>query len=435
MATLSTQPGQPGQVISDAGRILKRLDRIYVDTYLLQQRISSGILLGSTLSDHLPVVAVFQLGPHGGSKKSGYQMNVSSFQDPKLKEQIPRLWTQWQEKYESSNSPAHDAQILHQKDGQVLPVVRKKQTAIHCLQDENGQMVEDEEAILNLAIRYFSQILQELPPDAERHSVVEDLLFQTNAKVTTEEKEALSKNLTVDEVHTAAKLLGRNKCPGPDGVPLEFFLIYWETIAPLIFKATADGLQQGTLVPFFNRGIIALLSKDGDATLLKNKRLITLLNAIYKIWAKALQLRLTPILQRLITWEQNSFLPGRQLHSTVLLCSEVVHHAKQIGQPCVLLKIDFRKAFDTLNWEFLYQTMKKMDFGENFIDMVAALNENARSSIRINNTCSRTFGITRSELTLARREELDRKVARKLAIVTLRFKVVGDRLHASWRPP
>ncbi|KAL3689717.1 hypothetical protein R1sor_016026 [Riccia sorocarpa] len=166
--------------------------------------------------------------------------------------------------------------------------------------------------------------------------------------------------------------------------------------ASLLIEATAEGLMQGRLLPFFNRGMITLLQKDGDSTLLTNKRPITLLNAVYKVWAKALQLRLSPVLQRLVTWEQNAFLPGRNLHSTVFLCNEAVHEAKALQQDAVLLKIDFKKAFDTLRWQFIYDVMEKMQFGQVFISFVQALNTNAASSVRINNTITKTFQISRS---------------------------------------
>ena len=32
--------------------------------------------------------------------------------------------------------------------------------------------------------------------------------------------------------------------------------------------------------------------------------------------------------------------------------------------------IDFEKAFDTLEWDFVFQTLKKMSFGQSFINWV-----------------------------------------------------------------
>ncbi|KAL3682636.1 hypothetical protein R1sor_000658 [Riccia sorocarpa] len=411
-AVLLAQDQSQNSLPTDGGRVLKRLDQVYADSTLIQKHISTEILPGTGLSDHLPVLAIFHLGSPPAPKKTNFRMNIALLKDPKLKEQIIKLWPIWQKKYEDYGTPAlltlkycikrvskfaqlwgkrlatlrkekqhrltlrlhglllqlqsdpanvatqlklqeaqtqlstwesEKAKWLQQhldrkweEDGDRSSKLffnsiksRKKQTGIHAIQDEDGSMHTNEEEILDLAAHYFASILQEPPPNPEQHTALDDLLTRSSARVTQPERESLQKDFTIQELHNAAKLLGKNKCPGPDGIPLEFFLLFWDTVSPLIFKATTEGVQQGSILPFFNRGVITLLQKDGDVTLLKNKRPITLLNAIYKIWAKGLQLRLSPILQRLITWDENAFIPGRQLHSTVYLCNEAIFETKK----------------------------------------------------------------------------------------------------------
>ncbi|KAL3689494.1 hypothetical protein R1sor_015803 [Riccia sorocarpa] len=107
-AMLLGQEGQDNDQLLDAGRMLKRLDRIYVGS-TLHNLISTKILPGSELSDHLPVISVFQLGSPSVFNKTNYRMNTASLQDPKLKAQLATLWVQWQIKYENSNTPALQA--------------------------------------------------------------------------------------------------------------------------------------------------------------------------------------------------------------------------------------------------------------------------------------------------------------------------------------
>ncbi|KAL3682785.1 hypothetical protein R1sor_000807 [Riccia sorocarpa] len=440
LALLLHNQGQLTPQLTDGGRILKRLDRVYAEASLIPCHRSTEIFSGSELSDHLPVVAVFQIGPPAFHRNSNYRMNTSLFQDPVFREHIERLWKQWQKRYEDANTPATltlkycikrsskflqsdpsnvDTQLKLDEAQKQLATweaekarwiqfhldrkweeegkrstklffnsikSRRRQMNTHAIQDEAGILHSDEDAMLDIAAEYFSNILTEPPPDHLQQTAVQEILGSTNAQVSQEERDSLQQHFTLSDLHTAAKLLGRNKCPGPDGVPLEFFHTFWDTISPLLLQATTEGLQQGTILPFFNRGVITLLHKDGDQTLLKNKRPIMLLNAVYKIWAKAMQLLLTPILQRIITWEQNAFLPGRHLHTTVFLCNEAIQEAKRNDTDVVWLKIDFRKAFDTIRWDFLYSAMQKMQFGDYFISLVAALNTNASSSVRVNNS-------------------------------------------------
>ncbi|KAL3680946.1 hypothetical protein R1sor_023902 [Riccia sorocarpa] len=78
------------------------------------------------------------------------------------------------------------------------------------------------------------------------------------------------------------------------------------------------------------------------------------------------------------------------------MCNEAVFQAKTRGQDSILLKIDFRKEFDTIKWDFLYVAMRKMGFGDTFISFITALNNNATSSVRLNNTSSKSFQTSRS---------------------------------------
>lgn len=128
-----------------------------------------------------------------------------------------------------------------------------------------------------------------------------------------------------------------NKFPGPDGAPVEFFRSLWETVGPLILLTLNTGIQQGAFPASLSRGLIVLLPKKGDQKLIKNKRPITLLNVVYKIGAKALQRRMSPILQRIISPQQTAFLPGRSSHHSLIMLGEMLHQAASLGGDYVLL--------------------------------------------------------------------------------------------------
>jgi hypothetical protein len=72
------------------------------------------------------------------------------------------------------------------------------------------------------------------------------------------------------------------------------------------------------------QGLIALLHKGGDRLKLTNWHPITLLNISYKILAKALQLRLQPVLMDIISFDQSAFLPMRFILDNILLTSETM---------------------------------------------------------------------------------------------------------------
>ena len=103
-----------------------------------------------------------------------------------------------------------------------------------------------------------------------------------------------------------------------------------------------------------NRGLIALLHKGEPTDLLTNYSPITLLNVSYKIMAKALQKRLQLVLPDLFDEDQTTFLPMRYILDNVLMQTETIKWCKQSDQDLILLKLDFRKAYNIVSPPFMF---------------------------------------------------------------------------------
>lgn len=98
-------------------------------------------------------------------------------------------------------------------------------------------------------------------------------------------------------------------------------------------------------------GTITLLPKVKQATSIKQCRPICLLNVIYKIITKVLNLRLTKITDKVIG-RQTAFIPGRNIFQVVVILHEVVHELKITKQAGIILELDFEEAYDKVNWHF-----------------------------------------------------------------------------------
>ena len=112
------------------------------------------------------------------------------------------------------------------------------------------------------------------------------------------------------------------------------------------------------------RGVIILIPKE-DSSLLEqgNWRPITLLNVDLKTAAKAIAKRLEPVLPKLIHPDQTGFVKGRYIREIVRLISDVMEYAKVQNIPGLSLSLDFRKAFDSLEWPFIMKTLDYFNFG------------------------------------------------------------------------
>jgi hypothetical protein len=99
-------------------------------------------------------------------------------------------------------------------------------------------------------------------------------------KISKSDRELMDKDITVEGLHRAVKLMAAEKCPGPDGATTKFFAQQWSVIGPVLHPAALEGILTGRLNEAFTRGYLVLLAKKGDPTLFTNKRPLTMLNTI-----------------------------------------------------------------------------------------------------------------------------------------------------------
>lgn len=220
-------------------------------------------------------------------------------------------------------------------------------------------------------------------------------MFVTNT-ISESERRSMDEPISFAELFTTANQMKKGRVPGPDGVPLEFYITFWEHVGPLIHEILLEGLQIDQFHVRIVKGHIVLIPKKGNQFLVSNKRPLTLLNVVYKIWAKPYQLRLSKVLNRFISYHQSAFLPGRSIHHSVLLLNEILHRAALSGLDFALLKLDICKAFDKTEWDFLIALLEHIGFGPNFIRFITATMANATFAVIINGHQSDPLKITHS---------------------------------------
>ena len=130
------------------------------------------------------------------------------------------------------------------------------------------------------------------------------------------------------------------------------------------------------------RGVICLIPKDDSCLIeLSNWRPLTLLNVDYKILAKVIGKRIESILSSLIHSDQTGFIKGRFIGQNVRLLNDIIEYTDVKKLPGILLFIDFRKAFDTIEWKFIHKCIELYNFGSVIRQWVSILYNNAESSV------------------------------------------------------
>jgi hypothetical protein len=76
------------------------------------------------------------------------------------------------------------------------------------------------------------------------------------------------------------------------------------------------------------------------------------------------------VADRLIASNQTAFIKGRYILESVVIAHEVIHSVHSGKQQGLVLKLDYEKAYDQVNWEFLFEVLEKGSFGEKWISWI-----------------------------------------------------------------
>lgn len=144
--------------------------------------------------------------------------------------------------------------------------------------------------------------------------------------------------------------MNRGKCPGSDGLSVEFYSKFWHLVEGPLLAALTTASGVGKLSTEQCRGIITLIPKKGvDRRRVENWRPITLLNVDYKLFTKVHAIRLQSCIGEVIHSDQTGFMRGRYIGVNVRTIADVVDFTRSSGSQGWLLGCDFSKAFDMVS--------------------------------------------------------------------------------------
>ena len=173
-----------------------------------------------------------------------------------------------------------------------------------------------------------------------------------------------------------------NKTPGIDGFPSEFFKVFWVKLKYLVLNALNHCYEKGMLSISMRQTIINCIPKGDKARdNIKNWRPISLLSVLYKLASSAIAARMNTVLNKLISQDQTGFVKGRYIGETTRLIYDIMHYTEVKELDGLLMLIDFEKAFDSISWKFMYNTLTFFGFGTSFIHWIKMFNNNIKACV------------------------------------------------------
>jgi len=167
-------------------------------------------------------------------------------------------------------------------------------------------------------------------------------------------------------------------------------------VGKLLVECFNESFAKGEMSPSQRQAVITLLEKkDKKRCDLKNWWPISLVNVDAKIASKVIAERMKRLLPDLINNNQSGYIPGRSIGENIRSILDIMDYTKATNLPGVLLFIDFEKAFDSLEWDFVNKCLQLFNFGPDFIKWVNIIYKDIQSCVINNGLCSNYFTIER----------------------------------------
>lgn len=209
------------------------------------------------------------------------------------------------------------------------------------------------------------------------------------------EAEGLEIPFTEQEVREAIKECGGSKAPGPDGVNFKFIRRFWHIIREDLMKAVMWFYDKGEISRGCNASFVTLIPKVENPVGLSEFRPISLIGSYYKVLSKILAKRLKKVIGKLVDEVQNAFIEGRFILDGVLIANETVDFMRNKKEKCLIIKVDFEKAYDSLSWEYLDEVLSQMGFGDKWRKWMRVCLKSASISLLANGSPTEEFKMER----------------------------------------
>ena len=224
---------------------------------------------------------------------------------------------------------------------------------------EDDKEITHPEQILEAQKKFYGELYG---PDPQVKFNMENIY---GIKVKPEDEKKQSEQLTLSDLEIAVKGMKNNKTPGEDGIPVDFYKVFWRNIKSAFMDTVLKCYDECILHGSARKGILNLIPKSGkDTRYIKNLRPITLLNTDYKIIEKAIANKMLPALEYIIHKDQRGFMKNRRISVNIRKMLDIMHHVEVEDMEAVILSLDFVKCFDKCSFSILHGSLEFFGFGE-----------------------------------------------------------------------
>lgn len=258
---------------------------------------------------------------------------------------------------------------------------RRTRNSIWRMEDSSGTPLYSQADISAAATSFFSAQYKRQQND------IYDMLWAVNhlpIMFDDAANEDFLRPISEGELTNIIKGFKKDKSPGPDGIPVEFYSHFYDLLKNDLLNMVNATCQSGSINSALSATFIALIPKKVKSSSFGDYRPIALCNALYKIISKLIAERMKKTLCSFITHQQHAFLKDRLILDAVALAQEGLYSISSRNIDAAALKIDLTKAFDCVSWSFLRVLLAKIGLSPRACSWIMACVESVHYSVIIN---------------------------------------------------
>lgn len=245
---------------------------------------------------------------------------------------------------------------------------------INYMTDERDQKIYDRNEINKLVSRFYKNLYSK-----KENRMKEGEKLECKYKI--EEVEEEIPEILYAEVETVVKSLKMEKSAGTEGITNEQIKYGGEMLIKHITKLINKIVTAKKIPKQWDESDIKIIYKKGDRHKITNYRPICITSTMAKIFSKVISNRIKRKIYEQQPIEQAGFRKGFTTTDHLQVINQLIEKAKEYNRIVYLAFIDYKKAFDTINHEFMMKSLRNQGIEEGYVRIIKEMYKRGKARV------------------------------------------------------